>query len=143
MRCGYTEDSGDSLALGRWRAQVESAIRGKRGQAFLRSLIAALDALPEKKLVRNALESPEGSVCALGALGKQRGVNLSEMDTYDYYTLGKTFNIAPQLAQETMYVNDEAWAFSISDEERWQQVRGWATKRIVPTEEELTGKAGK
>lgn len=50
-RSGYTDDDDDPLATGRWRAQVRSAIRGKRGQAFLRELIAALDAMPEKALI--------------------------------------------------------------------------------------------
>ena len=39
-RSGYCDDYGDDdpLALGRYRAQVNSAIRGKRGQALLRRL---------------------------------------------------------------------------------------------------------
>jgi len=47
-RHGYVDDSEDTLAYGRWRAQVQSAIRGKRGQAFLKELAAAMDAMPEK-----------------------------------------------------------------------------------------------
>src|SRR5262245_16738600 len=35
----------------RWRGAVHAAIFGKRGQAFLTELLAALDALPEKKLL--------------------------------------------------------------------------------------------
>ena len=59
-RCGYSEDFDDPLELGRWRGQVESALRGKRGQRFLRELIAALDALPQKRLVENALAESVG-----------------------------------------------------------------------------------
>lgn len=68
-RAGYSDDL-DPLDLGRWRAQVLSALRGKRGQAFLRDLIAALDAMPEKRLVSGDLQDETGCVCALGALGR-------------------------------------------------------------------------
>jgi hypothetical protein len=61
-RHGYTDDSDDVLDLGRWRAQVSSAIRGKRGQRFLRDVIRALDALPEKRLIKNDLVNEEGAV---------------------------------------------------------------------------------
>lgn len=106
-RAGYSDDGDDPLAMGRWRAQIRSATRGKRGQQFFRDLIAALDALPEKELIAGELKTDEGCVCALGALGTARGVDLSELDTEDYERLGATFDIASQLARETMYENDE------------------------------------
>ena len=55
-RSGYWEDNDDYLAQGRWRAQVRSANRGKRGQLLLRDMLAALDAMPEKRLVPFELE---------------------------------------------------------------------------------------
>ncbi len=61
-RSGYSDDL-DSWALIRWRGQVASAIRGRRGQAVLRDLLAALDAMPEKALVASELETPQGEVC--------------------------------------------------------------------------------
>lgn len=55
-RSGYGDgDDFDPLAVGRWRAQVRSATRGKRGQAFLKGILEALDAMPEKRLVRSVL----------------------------------------------------------------------------------------
>ena len=107
-RSGYCDDYGDDdpLALGRYRAQVASAIRGKRGQALLRELLAALDAMPEKQLVAGDLEA-DGQFCALGVVGQARGLNLAAIDTYDVESLGGTFNIADQLAREIMWVNDE------------------------------------
>lgn len=41
-RSGYNDYSIDNWDLIRWRGQVASAIKGKRGQAFLRELIEAL-----------------------------------------------------------------------------------------------------
>ena len=54
-RSGYVDDMCDEWALIRYRGAVKSAIRGKRGQAFLREMLAALDAMPEKRLISGAL----------------------------------------------------------------------------------------
>jgi hypothetical protein len=136
-RSGYSEDL-DTLDLGRWRGVVASATRGKRGQRFFRDLVAALDALPEKRLVKNELETRDGVYCALGALGRRKGLDLGQVDTYDHDELGEKFDIASQLAQETMFVNDEDFCHHReTDDQRWQRVRAWAVKQIVPTAEEL------
>lgn len=130
-RHGYSEDC-ENLAM--WRGVIASATRGKRGQAFFRSLLAALDAMPQKRLVEGALQDAEGSVCALGCLGKARGVDLNRVDTHDWDELGELFDIAPQLAQEVMYVNDE-WRRD-TPEARWLRVREWAAQqiRVAPDE---------
>lgn len=158
-RSGYCDDYGDDdpLALGRYRAQVASAIRGKRGQALLRELLAGLDAMPDKRLVAGELAA-DGQFCALGVVGQARGLNLAAIDTYDVESLGPTFNIAEQLAREIMYVNDEhvseyryveyevcgpmrPWerhrkSERVPDERagerRWQAVREWVVKNIKP-----------
>jgi len=148
-RSGYSDDCDDNLAYGRYRAIIKSASQGKRGQQFFRDLIAALDALPEKKLVKNDLENEEGAVCALGALGKYRGKDLSNLDTYNHTELGSAFNIASQLAAETMYLNDEEWhhipgyyfggpygceqySGPVESEEtqRWRTIREWAVSNL-------------
>lgn len=132
-RHGYSEDGWDDAESQwrsiRWSGQVASAIRGKRGQAFFVALVEALDAMPEKKLIAGDLEK-EGAVCALGCLGRHRGIDMSKLDSENHDALGETFNIAHQLAAEVMYVNDEAWAKS--DEERWARVRAWALRQIRP-----------
>lgn len=135
-RSGYSDDYDDPLSIGRWRAVIASATRGKRGQRFFRDLVAALDALPEKKLVAGKLETEEGSVCALGALARHKGISCGGLDTYDWDQLGESFGVARQLTQEVMYENDESW-MNDSGEKRWQHVRDWAAKQIVPTAEEL------
>lgn len=161
-RSGYSDDYGDDdpLALGRYRAQVASAIRGKRGQALLRELLAALDAMPDPKLVAGELEA-DGQFCALGVVGQARGLDLANIDTYDIESLGGKFNIADQLAREIMFVNDEytsdtkqveveiygpvrfgypefgqhrAWAVVPNEHaglERWREVRAWVEKHIA------------
>lgn len=132
-RSGYSDDC-ENVAM--WRGVIASASRGKRGQAFFRALVEALDAMPEKRLVEGDLETAEGAVCALGCLGKARGADLGNVDTYDYDQLGELFNIAPQLAQEVMFVNDETWRVT-TPRERWAAVRTWAARQIIPVAAEL------
>lgn len=122
-------DEGTNWDLIKWRGVVESAMRGKRGQKFLRDLVAALDAMPEKRLITDELECPDG-VCALGALGKARGMDMSELDPYDLDTVAAKFDIAPQLAAETVYMNDEAGWYDTTPERRWHVVRNWAASKI-------------
>jgi hypothetical protein len=135
-RSGYSDDCDDDLAMGRWRAVINSATRGKRGQKFFRDLVAALDAMPEKRLIDGELQTIEGEVCALGALARHRGRSVRGMDTEDHRALGAEFDIARQLAAETMYMNDEDCQGE-TPEARWASVRRWAAKQIVPTEDEL------
>ena len=127
-RSGYTDDV-DQWSLIKYRGQVASAIRGKRGQRFLRELIAALDAMPVKELIDADLVDEEGAVCALGALGQAKGIDVSSIDPYDHAALSSAFDIAPQLAAEVMYENDDWWRHG-SPHDRWQRVREWAEAHL-------------
>lgn len=157
-RSGYSDDYGDDdpWALIRYRGAVNSAIKGKRGQALLRELLAALDAMPDKRLVAGELEEA-GEFCALGVVGQARGMNLAAIDTYDVESLGPKFNIAEALAREIMWVNDDhvsetrwvevevfgplrPWDRRISSmnvpnehagSQRWQTVREWVEANIA------------
>lgn len=134
-----------------WRGMVASATRGKRGQQFFRDLLAALDAMPEKRLIADLLEDgPTGEVCAIGALGKARGIDMTGMDPECPEQVAPAFNIAECLAQEVVYMNDEYsqriytelpgptqyWrshgyhSREITPEERWQHIRDWVSKQI-------------
>lgn len=133
-RSGYSDDL-DALDLGRWRGQVASAIRGKRGQAFLRELLAALDAMPNKRLVRAEFEA-DGEVCALGCIAKARGIDASQFDPEDAIEIGGVFGVADQLTREIMFENDEFFDWSPttgradSPESRWRYMRNWVASQI-------------
>ena len=132
-RSGYSDDyDHENWDMIRWRGQVASAIRGKRGQAFLRELVAALDAMPEKRLIANELES-FGNVCAIGSVGMQRGVDMTKLDPDDYDRIAATFGIAPQLVQEIEWMNDEAY-FGQTPEGRWKFMRDWAVRKLKTPE---------
>lgn len=108
-RSGYTDDC-DNLAL--WRQAVQRAIKGKRGQATLRELLEALDAMPDKRLYRGNFTTADGEFCTLGVLGAKRGVKMDDLgdeeDGSDPDLVGERFGIAKALAAEIMYENDES-----------------------------------
>jgi len=129
-RSGYTDCDDDPLRIGRWRAQVASSIRGKRGQSFLRELIAALEAMPEKVLIKNELVTAEGDVCAIGAVCKSRGLDVSGVDYGFADEVAACVGIAHQMAAEIEWENDEG-GWRETDEERWSRMRRWAEARLV------------
>lgn len=130
-RSGYSDDCDDQWAMIRWRGAVTSAIRGQRGQKFLREMATALDSLPEKALITEELEQ-DGAVCALGSVGKMRGIDMSNVDPEDYDSVAAMFGIPHALAQEIMWINDE-WG-GATPEERWKEVREWVRREIKTTE---------
>lgn len=131
------DDCGDRWARIRWRGAVASAIRGRRGQALLRELIAALDAMPEQRLTAEAFTDDTGAVCALGAVGRARGLDMSDVDPYDHEAVAKLFGVPKALAREVMYENDEVGFWdqtsceSDIEERRWREMRAWAVRHLV------------
>ncbi len=143
-RSGYVDGCDlDYWDMIKWRGQVVSAIRGKRGQKLLTDLLAALDAMPEKALITHELETENGEVCALGALGKARGIDMQKLDPEEPESVAAAFDIAPQLAQEIVYMNDEyldrKWDEATkkyadyTPEERWKSMRAWVASKINAT----------
>lgn len=134
-RHGYSEDCDDHRQFIMWSGQVASSIRGKRGQAFLRDLVVALEEMPEKRLIASELKK-DGEVCALGALGVKRGIPLEHIDPEDYELVAANFNIAEQLAREVVYQNDEGCS-RMTPEQRWTEMHSWA-KNKIKTENKVT-----
>lgn len=128
-RSGYTDDCcGWELIM--WRGAVKSAIRGKRGQALLHEMRDALDAMPVKELIADQFEDGE-KVCALGAVGKRRGIEMKGIDPYDRDSVARTFGIAPALAAEIAYINDDGYSYSQTPAQRWKRVREWVESQIT------------
>jgi len=135
-RSNYTDDcSGWDLI--RWRGAVLSASRGKRGQKFFIDLLAALDALPEKRLIAEELEQ-DGEVCAIGSLGLQRGIDMKNLDPEDPEQVAKTFDIATCLAQEVVYENDDGY-YRETPEQRFIRMHKWVEAQIAPAHAQALG----
>jgi hypothetical protein len=130
-RAGYSEDCDDQWQFICYRGAVTSAMRGQRGQAFLRELRDALDAMPEKRLIKEELVK-EGEVCALGAVARMRGIDPEAIDAYDHDNIHAPFGIANALAREIIWTNDESWPYPKTPEERWRKVRWWVEANIQP-----------
>ena len=132
-RSGYMDDC-EQWSLICWRGQVASTIRGKRGQAFLLELWRAMQALPAHRLTRDEFQNEyDGTVCTLGAVGKARGLDMSQIDIEDYEAVAAAFGIPHQLAQEIMFMNDEA-LWRATDEERFARMSKWVETNLQPVE---------
>jgi hypothetical protein len=143
-RSGYSDDwDGEGPPPEFWRRAVTNAMNGKRGQAFLRELIASLDAMPEKRLIEGALVEKDGACCALGAVGKARCMADLPVGHREYTAdeMSERFGIASVMAAEIMYENDDGENFDNyfskqrprTPEERWQHMRKWAEKKLAAT----------
>jgi hypothetical protein len=127
-RSGYSDDC-EPWDLIRWRGAVNSAIKGARGQKFLRELLAAFDAMPEKRLIANVLES-DGNYCTLGVIAKYRGVD-TNIDPEDHETLADRLGIAEAMIREIVYENDERPYCTEIPEQRWSRMRQWVFDHII------------
>lgn len=141
-RAGYDDDC-DQWELICYRGAVASAIRGKRGQAFLRELRSALDAMSEKRLIAEELvqavvyrgaddEPPTTKIeaCALGVIALRRGLDISRFDYDDYECIHLPFGIANALAREIIWNNDESYPWPNTPEQRWRKMRWWVEANI-------------
>ena len=134
-RSGYSADYENP---GLWRGAVNRATRGYRGQHLLRKLSDALDAMPNKRLITDAIKDDSGEVCTLGALDPN-------VKSYEAEELADHFGIARALAAEIVYMNDECYRDMLrwrkgrdeTPEERWVRMRQWIEEQIVPSEAEV------
>lgn len=160
-RSGYCDD-GDNWSLIRWRGAVNSAIRGARGQAFLREVLSALDSMPVKELAAESLFNAAGQFCTLGSVGAARGLDMSGIDPDDYEQVAQAFGISEALAREVVFLNDEAGVYDdcemrqvevvgpirrwdhrvvtvrfddVAPARRWRRMRAWVAEHIVPAPE--------
>lgn len=125
-RSGYSDDC-ENVQL--WRGAVRRATIGYRGQHLLKKLLAALDAMPTKRLIADDIKNEAGEVCALGALDPNA-------ESYDDEDLAKHFGVARALAAEIVYENDEHFPYwtkqTETPEQRWTRMRAWVAAQITP-----------
>ena len=136
-RSGYSYDCEN---IGLWRGAVERAIAGKRGQAFLREMAAALDVMPVKELIAGEVVRDTNHVCAIGAVAIARKMDVSQLDIDDGESVGAAFGVARALACEIAYENDEGGLGAETPAERWHRLRAWVTRAIAEPATEKTTK---
>lgn len=133
-RSGYSEDC-DGAELNLWRGAVERAIKGKRGQAFLKEMLAAMDAMPVKRLIDHDLVRSNGEVCAIGSVAVARGTDLSgvEPECDDSQELAKRMGIARAMVKEIEFINDDDFCYenaSETPEQRFARVYDWVKEQL-------------
>jgi hypothetical protein len=140
-RIDYWDGDG-TLPEGLWIGQKLRAINGKRGQALLREVEAALLALPEHRLIEGAM-CRDGEVCVLGALAADRerrdGQSFSEAlatveacfpnDNYPPDDVSDALGITRTLGWLLMEQNDEA-AATFTPEQRWDWLFAWVRNKL-------------
>jgi hypothetical protein len=128
-RSGYSDDI-TTWSLICWRGAVKSAINGKRGQAFLKEMLEALDNLPEKKLIYGELVTPGGEVCAIGSVMAKRGIDVKGIDINDPDQIAELVGISQALVREIEDINDDKYWGTGSPEKRFAGVRQWIVENL-------------
>ena len=132
-RSGYNEDC-DSNYIYLYRGMVERAIKGKRSQSFLRELAKVLDAMPEKRLIRDHLITETGEVCAIGAYCKAKGIDTQNVDIEDADAVGALVDIPRSVAAEIEYENDEHRGPE-TPKDRWKRMRELVESYLITQEQ--------
>lgn len=127
-RSGYSDGDG-CMPLGLYRNAVDRAIGGKRGQAFLREMAAALDAMPVKELIANEIVRDDAHVCAIGSVALARQMDVRNLDTWDQAGIARRFGIATALAAEIAYENDDGYQKE-TPAQRWTRMRAWVAEQL-------------
>jgi hypothetical protein len=109
--------------------RVANTIRGKRSQLFLRELLVALDAMPVKRLIKDALIDERGEACAIGVVCQTRQLDVSGVDPEEPYQVAKLLGISKTLAAELVFENDEE-CWPETPEHRWQRIRKWVARHL-------------
>ena len=129
-RSGYGESWDDDNWQYLYRAIVDRAIAGKRGQAFLKELLIALDAMPVKELIAEELINERGQCCTIGVVCKARAIDTSKIDCYQPEEVGNAVGIARSMAAEIAYMNDDRYSHNETPAQRWTRMRQWVSNHI-------------
>jgi hypothetical protein len=125
----YDYDRDAILSMGRTKGQILSASRGKRGQAFFRKALAALDKMEDKRLAGGTFGVAQGGcMCLLTSLATETGRASVltpgrdlEYDDTICDDMADAFNVAPILLRDLVWDNDENAPRDPAS--RWQWMR--------------------
>jgi len=165
MRLNYCDDEDFPGQFMLWQANCHRSVNGKKGQAFLRRVEAALLAMPEKRLIREAIVEADGDVCALGSVAVHEGKEVSPELDYDPEDFGMKLGAPRLVAWRLVEINDiqcdydyltaqgplpiNRGGFSgagysvrvnVTPEERYERVLAWVRSQlhVVASERETT-----
>jgi len=126
-RSGYSDDCEN---LGLYRGAVDRALQGQRGQAFLRELAAAMDAMPEKVLITGDLINEQGQCCTIGVVCKTRGLDVTRVAASEPDDVAKMIGLARSMTAEIAFMNDEWESPRETPAARWVRMRKWVSDNL-------------
>lgn len=145
-------DAEQQARVNLWRGNLHRQIRSKRGQAFLKELLAAIEVLPDKRLASGVIAKPDGPVCSLGAMALARRIASGEdprlvldelssiiVDDSDERWKGEEIEewakqelaCPSHLAWEIPFVNDYGSFHSETPESRYERMVAWTRAKIL------------
>lgn len=131
MRISYSDEEDWPGQFEFWQANCERSLRGKRGQEELRELRTALLNLREKRLIGDLLEDEEGGVCAIGAYGKHKGIDLSKFDVDDSTDeVGIEGGMPALVAWKVVEMNDLQFDH-VTPEQRYEKMLAWVESKLT------------
>jgi len=153
MRISYSDDEQYPGQFNLWQANCDRSLVGRKGQAALRELEAALVALPNKRLIADEFENEEG-ICPLAAVAKYRGLTRSDIKAdpeSEMEEVGVELGMPRLVAWKIVELNDIIIDGHYADtvgpvryggwrprvfipampEERYEKVLSWVRSRIV------------
>lgn len=145
-RISYSDEEDFPGQFFLWQANCERSLGGRLGQAALRELEAALVALPTKRLIANDLQTPEGDVCAIGALARHKGItpspegNVRGFDPeYEMEEIGVECGMPRMVAWKAVEKNDIELGY-VTPEERYTRMLDWVRSELSSRSPTGTGK---
>jgi hypothetical protein len=130
MRISYSEDEDYPGQFELWQANCRRSLRGKQGQQELRVLREALLAMPEKRLILG-LVNEDGEVCAIGAYGRHKGIDLTTFDPEDnnHDEVGIEGGMPPLVAWKVVEMNDLQFD-RCTPEQRYERMLAWVERLL-------------
>lgn len=138
-RISYSDEEDYPGQFALWNGNVNRSLQGKRGRAALRFLRESLLALPEKRLIANAI-ARDGEVCAIGAVLVHRqpdpllqAYELAYLETIDDDE--DTTEYAPMdfpqlVAWAIVSANDYTFSH-LTPELRYEKMLAWVEARLA------------
>jgi hypothetical protein len=103
-------------------------------------MASALDAMPVKQLIAGEVVRDSKHVCAIGSVAVARNMNVEGLDIYDRDEVSRAFGVAPALAAEIAFLNDDDFGYRTeTPEARWKRMREWVNRNLLAGQSEGSG----
>lgn len=142
MRISYSDDEEYPGQFELWQANCRRSLKGRKGQIALQELETALLALPEKRLIANALQNEDGDVCAIGAVCRLRNYTPKADPEEEMEAVGMEIGMPELVAWKVVEKNDvdlerhyvNGKMVEYTPEERYERMLAWVRRMLGKAE---------